>query len=260
MRKICITGFLFLTCLSMSVDVVSAQGILNRIKNKMEDKVVDEIFKEKKADENPSSETYGSDSPSDRSGSRNTRGGGLVVTPPNVNENIDAANNAFKARKYSDSRYALRQAILGIEMEIGKGVLESLPESVNDLKKDSQSDRVTSSGIGFVGMTIERVYLKGDQELKLMIANNSAMLSAISMYMSTGTYGASSDQKFKQIQFQGHRGVIEFDEYSGYKLSVPFGQSSLIVLEGVNFESEQQVMAAAERFDIEKIKKQLGEQ
>jgi hypothetical protein len=260
MRKNYITGILIFMCLSMTFGTVNAQGILNKIKNKMEDKVVDEVFKEKKADESNPGAPSGSESPSDRSGTRNTRGGGLVVTPPNVNENIDAASSAFKTRKYSDSRYAIRQAILGIEMEIGKGVLESLPESVNGLNKNGQSDRVTSSGIGFVGMTIERVYAKGDQELKLMIANNSAMLSAVSMYMSTGMYGTSTDQNYKQTQFQGHRGVIEFDEYSGYKLSVPFGQSSLFILEGVNFENEQQIMAAAEKFDITKIKKQLGEQ
>jgi hypothetical protein len=252
-------GFVFFLSLFISIGA-SAQGILNRIKNKMEDKVVDEIFKEKKTEDQSSNEPYGTGNPSDRSGSRNTRGGGLVVTPPNVNENIDAASSAFKAKKYSDSRYAIRQAILGVEMEIGKDVLGSLPESVNGLDKDGQADRVTSTGIGFVGMTIERLYVKGDQELRVLIANNSAMMSAISMYMASGAYGTTSDQKYKQTQFKGHRAVLEYDEYSGYKLNVPFGQSSLFVLEGVNFETEQQIMAAADKFDIDKIKKQLGEQ
>jgi hypothetical protein len=43
-------------------------------------------------------------------------------------------------------------------------------------------------------------------------------------------------------------------------LSVPLGQSSLIVWEAVNFATEQEVMAAANTFDIEGIKKMLGEQ
>jgi hypothetical protein len=41
---------------------------------------------------------------------------------------------------------------------------------------------------------------------------------------------------------------------------VPFGQSSIFVAEAVNFENEQEIMDAANEFDIEKIKKEFGEQ
>ena len=54
--------------------------------------------------------------------------------------------------------------------------------------------------------------------------------------------------------------MIEYNEGSGYKLSVPVGQSSLIVWEAINFASEQEVMNAANAFDIDGIKKMLGEQ
>ena len=35
-----------------------------------------------------------------------------------------------------------------------------------------------------------------------------------------------------------NRAIIEYDDNTGYKLSVPLGQTSLIVFEGVNFSSE----------------------
>jgi len=239
-----------------------SQGFIRKLKEKVEDKAIDKIFGEedKQSQSSPSDNpVYGNSDPGS-SGARNTRGEGLTTTPPDVNKNIETARASFDAKNYSEAKYAIRQAILGVEMEIGQKVLASLPESVGGLDKDPKSDRVSSSGIGFVGMSIERVYVKGDQELRMMIANNSAMLSAINMYMAAGGYGASTDQNHKPVTLQGNRGVLEYDEYSGYKLSVPIGQSSLIVLEGINFQNEGEIMAAAEKFDVNGIKKQLGEQ
>jgi hypothetical protein len=62
------------------------------------------------------------------------------------------------------------------------------------------------------------------------------------------------------VQVKGYRAIIEYNEGSGYKLSVPLGQSSLIVWEGINYASEQEMMGAANTFDIDSIKKMLGEQ
>lgn len=259
MKKMMIVALLATAFLMPSPDAYS-QAFLRKLKDKVEDKAVDKIFgEEDNASQPENNPEYNSSDPGS-SGARNTRGEGLVTTPPDVNQNIDAANTSFKAKKYSEAKFALRQAMLGVEMEIGKNVLASLPESVEGLTKDPQSDRVTSTGIGFVGMTIERTYQKGDQELKMMIANNSAMMSAINMYMASGAYGTTTDQNHKPTTLQGHRGVLEYDEYSGYKLSVPIGQSSLFVLEGVNFQNEQQIMAAADKFNVDDIKKQLGVQ
>ena len=140
-------------------------------------------------------------------------------------------------------------------------MLESLPVSVNDLSKRDEADRVTSSGINFAGLMIEREYAKGDQELRVTIANNSAWLSAVNLYLSSGGYATTDEQQdYKKVTFQGYQGIIEYDEGSGYKLSVPFGQSSIFVLNGINFDNEQQMMNAAGKFSIESIKKQLGEQ
>lgn len=237
-----------------------SQGFIRKLKDKAENKAIDKIFgQEDETSEPSSSPSYDSSDPGS-SGSRNTRGEGLVTTPPDVTKNIGVAESSFGSKNYSEAKFALKQAILGVEMEIGKSVLTALPESVEGLSKDPQSDRVTSTGIGFVGMTIERTYTKGDQELKMVIANNSAMMSAINMYMSAGAYGSDADQNRKSVTLQGNRGILEYDEYSGYKLSVPIGQSSLIAFEGINFQNEQQIMAAAEKFNLDGIMKQLGEQ
>jgi hypothetical protein len=54
--------------------------------------------------------------------------------------------------------------------------------------------------------------------------------------------------------------VIEFDKDSGYTLSVPVGQTTLVVLKGINFATEPEFMAAAGEVNINLIKQKLGEQ
>jgi hypothetical protein len=151
--------------------------------------------------------------------------------------------------------------MLGVEMEIGNKILKSLPETVNSLKKQDEADKVTSTGWGWVGLTIERQYLKDDKELRTTIANNAAWMSAINVYLANGGYAqqTNGEQNWKQIKVKGYRAIIEYSDDSGYKLSVPIGQSSLVVWEGINFASEQEMVTAANAFDLDGIKKTLGE-
>jgi len=144
-------------------------------------------------------------------------------------------------------------------MEIGQNILDDLPTSVKGLSMVPEEDQVASMSIGFVGLTIERVYREGDQQFKVTLGNNAALLSAVNMYMSSAVYASNEEPDHKQVKFKGYTGILEYDEYSGYKLSVPFGQSSIFVAGGINFESEQEIMAAANEFDLENIKQELGE-
>ena len=243
-----------------------AQGVIGRLKQKANqeaDRVIDKKINEKIGGNQPANTPSAPGQPGNLPGGgsnpSNTTGGGLVVTPPDVRENIADAENAYKSARYSDARYALKQAILGVEMEIGNKVLQSLPASVSGLSKQADADQVTSTGYGWVGLTIHREYASGDKQLKVTIANNSAWMSAVNMYLSNGNYTTTGEQNWKQTKVKGYRGVIEYHESSGYKISVPIGQSSLIVWEGINFASEQDMMNAATSFDIDGIKNKLGE-
>jgi hypothetical protein len=191
------------------------------------------------------------------------QGGGLVTAPPDVKVNLSDAESAYKAGKYGESRYSLQQAMLGVELEIGNKILTSLPESISGLNKEASSDQVTSTGFGWAGLTIQRKYSNNNsKDLQVTIANNAAWMSAINMYMNAGGYAQQTggQQNWKQVKVKGNRAIIEFSQGSGYKLSVPIGQSSLIVYEAVNFTNENDVLTAANAIDIDGIKKMLGEQ
>ncbi len=264
-------NFISLCCavllLTLVFNTAYPQGLLNRLKKKTGQKIF------KKADEAIDDAIFGKDKndpynsghtsqPGNNSGTNtaNTKGGGLIIEPPDVLKNIDEAEQAFGVKNYGSAKYATRQAMLGIEMEIGHNILETLPKSVDGLNVVAEKDQVTSMSYGFVGLMMQRVYKGGDKELRVNIGNNSVWLNAANMMLAGGAYSTTSnDQNYKQTTFKGYRSVLQYDSHSGYTLSVPFGQSSIFVLNGINYESEEKIMSAAQYFDIEPIKKELGE-
>jgi hypothetical protein len=250
-----------------------SQGMLGKLKQKAADaaeKALEKKSTGQSTDDNSGngnqSQDNGSGNNSDsNAGNRPTNkgGGGLVSTPPDVNQNLTDAETAYKSKSYGEARYAVQQAMLGVELEIGKLVLKSLPESVSGLKKDETRDQVTSTGYGWAGLTILREYTDSNNEkmYRATIANNSAWMSAVNMYMANGGYAQQTNgqQNWKQVKVKNYKAIIEYDESSGYKLSVPLGQTSLIVFEAINYATEKEVMDSANLFDIDGIKKTLGE-
>ncbi len=271
-------ALLLTASLALSISTAQAQ-VLNKLKNKGDQKAgeaIDKLFngKDKKktdpstgqggADGTTGSGTSGNGSTSGGSNNpSNKSGGGLSSAPPDVKQNLTDAETSYKAASYGEARYALQQAMLGVELEIGNQILKSLPETINGLNKVEEEDQVTSTGAGWAGLTILRKYDDDkEKQLTVTIANNAMWMSTVNMYFSSGGYAQTNggEQKWKQTKVKGNRAIIEYDEGSGYKLSVPIGQSSLIVYEGVNFATEPEMIKAAEALDIDGIKKMLGEQ
>ncbi len=249
---------------------VHSQSLLKRIQKQAEDKALkktdealdDALFGNGKNESNPNSGTNsgGNTGDSGYTGTANTTGGGLISEPPDVLANINDASQAFNVKNYGTSRHALRQAMVGIEMEMGQNILNNLPKNVDGLSANPDLDKVTSVSFGFVGLTMQRVYQGGNKELKVSLGNNSGLLSAANMMLTSSAYATSSnDQNYKQVTFKGYRSVLQYDDGSGYTLSVPFGQSSIMVVNGRNYDNEKSLMQAAEVFDIESIKAELGE-
>lgn len=251
-------GFMLFFIGLLSPQAQSQGSLLRKIQNKAEDKAVQKIFKEgdKPKEENapPVNEE------TETAGPTNTKGAALKNAGPDVNESISEAEKAVNGKEYGDAREATRKALFGVELEIGKQVLKDLPEEAHKLPKIEAEDVVTSTGSGFVGMVIKRIYRKGDQQLGVTISNDAIMFAGINMYWNSGAYSTEQDPNKKEVKYKDYKALLVFDESSGYSLNVPFGQTSLMVFEGINFENEQEIMDAAIEFDIEKIKKQLGEQ
>jgi len=182
------------------------------------------------------------------------------LEPPDVNQNIDQAIVAFNAKNYGDTRFSIRQAIVGIEMQLGFEVLKEFPDTMNGLLYDPEEDEVISSGLGFVGLLISRDYTDGTNLIEARIANNTAMISSTNYYLSNPTFVSSSDENYKVVRVNGQRALLEYVYDEQYKLSLPFGQSSILYLHCFSCNSEEDIVSAMEAVDVEKIKNILGEQ
>jgi predicted regulator of Ras-like GTPase activity (Roadblock/LC7/MglB family) len=73
------------------------------------------------------------------------------------------------------------------------------------------------------------------------------------------TQQENNEQKMKNIMVKGNKGVISYDANKGYTVVVMLTQGSALTWEGVNYASEQEMLDAVNKFDIDKIKDLLGE-
>ena len=263
--------FLYLICLAVALTATNAaysQGFLKKIKDKV-NKTVDKAAGtevEKKTGIPSGQETANNNNNSNSSSSgkpSNKGGGGLSNTqPPDVKVQMAEAETAHGAKNYSDARYSLQQALMGVEIQLGRQILKSLPATIVALPADTLQDKVMSTQWGWSNLSIQRAYKKGDKQLTITIGNAGIYAGMASMYFANASMmEASGDkQNFKQVRVKGNKAIIQYEDSKGYTLIVSLGQTSMIVWECINFANKQEVMTAANGVDIDGIKKMLGEQ
>ncbi len=255
---------LYVLCFLITVTITnnaSAQGFLKKLKDKV-NKTVDNAV-DKKTGVTPAGDSGNGNSVSSGKPA-NKGGGGLSNTaPPDVKAQMADAESAHAAKKYSDARYSLQQALMGVEIQLGHQILKSLPATVDALNVDTLQDVVMSTQWGWNNLSIQRVWKKSDKQLTITVGNAGIYAGLAALYFTNaGMVESSSNakQNFKQVRVKGNKAIIQYEDSKGYTLIVSLGQSSMIVWECINFANEQEVMNTANTFDIDGIKKMLGEQ
>lgn len=262
--------FLYLFCLVASCTVANStfsQGFLKKIKDKV-NKTVDKAVGnevEKKTGIPSETETNNNTNNSNYPGKPSNKGGGGLsnTEPPDVKVQMTEAETAHGAKNYSEARYSLQQALMGVEIQLGRQILKSLPKVVVALTADTAQDKVMSTQWGWSNLSIQRAYKNGaDKQMTITIGNAGMYAGLATMYFANASMiEANNDkQNFKQVKVKGNKAIIQYEDSKGYTLMVSLGQTSLIVWECINFANEQEVMTAANSFDIDEIKKLLGEQ
>lgn len=238
----------------------SPQSLFKKLKDKV-NKTVDNAV-DKKTGVSSTGESGNSNSGSNGKPS-NKGGGGLSnTTPPDVKAQMAEAETAHAAKNYSDARYSLQQALMGVELQLGRQILKSLPATADALPVDTLQDVVMSTQWGWSNLNIQRVWKKADKQLTITIGNAGIYAGLAAMYFANaGMIEANNaKQNIKQVRVKGNKAIIQYENSRGYTLIVSLGQTSMIVWECINFANEQEVMTTANAFDIDGIKKMLGEQ
>lgn len=257
-------------CLMVAIIVCNtsySQGFLKKIKEKVNQTVNKAAGNEvdKKTGIPPEEQTNNSNSNSSSSGKPSNKGGGGLsnTEPPDVKVQMSEAETAHNAKNYSDARYSLQQALMGVEIQLGRQILKSLPQTVVSLASDTLQDKVMSTQWGWSNLSIQRVYKNGaDKQLTITIGNAGMYAGLANMYFANASMmeANGNKQNFKQVRVKGNKAIIQYEDSKGYTLIVSLGQTSMIVWECINFSNEQEVMTTANSFDIDGIKKMLGEQ
>lgn len=264
---------LITTCFFLALPHTEAQ-LLKKLKEKAEkvagqiDKSVnDAINGNDNNNSNANNNKPGSDNPAGNSGGgkvTNKGGAGLKNSaPPDVMAQISDAEKAHQENNFNEARYSLQQALVGVEIQLGREILKSLPQKANGMDKDTLQNVVMSNQWGWNNLTIQTVYNQApEKQMTLTIGNNSFYSGWVNLYFSnTGFVQANEkDQNVKQTRLKSYKAVIQYDDSKGYTLVVPLGQTSMIVWECVNFKDEDDVMKTAGEFNIDGIKKMMGEQ
>ena len=254
----------------------SSQGLLKRMgqkvgreADKMLDKSLDKGNKSGNTDTNPNTNNPGVNTQQTEAypGGANygvqtqtSSTGRKKMTPPDVKKSIADAETAFKSKSYDDTRFNIQQALIGIELEVGYQILDSMPKNIDGLDYKAEDDQVMSSGSGFAGFHVERSYYKSDKSMDVNILNNAAMISGINMVLTNPTYMNSSNNNQKAVKVGSYRAVLSAEENGSFSLSVPLGQSSLISMSFQEYKDENEVLQSAQKINIESIKTMLGEQ
>ena len=242
-----------LMVISMAVPTSSSAQIFQRLKKKATEMILGEDEKEQSAPETSSSTKY----------SNGKKVKGKKLSPPDVQTLLSNASTSLDAKNYSALRYEIKQAMLGVELEIGYQILESMPKSIDNEKimYIENADEVISTGAGFIGLAIGRQYEDDVRNINARIVNNSAMLTFYNGFLTGSTYHSSSNEvEHKAVTIQGMKGAIHFNGDNKYELGVPLGQSSIFLLDCYNCTDENVLMSIANQFNLLDFKVKLGEQ
>src|SRR4051812_29896395 len=214
MKKLiaCLSAVVAFSCLAPQAQA----QLLKKLKDKVNEKVNGIAGgSNSSSSTNTNGNTSGSaTSNSSSSGPVNRTGAGLTNTaPPDVLSNISKAETAGKDTNYSQVRYALQQAIMGVEIQLGRQIIHSLPNTVDGLTKDTTKNVVSSTQFGWSNMIIQTVYSDGkDKQMTVMIGNIPMYASLVGMYFSNAYVQnnmTKENPNIKQVQVKGEKSIIQ---------------------------------------------------
>lgn len=231
------------------------KGALNKVKKEALERVVGgESNDQPQQQGTMAEEPEQSGRPSQKSGGSK----GLEKSTKDVAISLNEASDAFSKDNYKKTRFSLTEALGNLDLMIGDKILKSFPTQVEGLAADEENDQVASSSSNWAGLTIKREYKKDDEWLSFSVLNSSLAALANSA-VNAGMYTYSNQPDQKTIEIAGNQAVINFDESTGYKITISMGQQTVIIIEGVNIPTEGDITKMANDFDYAFIKKMLGE-
>lgn len=148
-----------------------------------------------------------------------------------VQARLNEAQSAYNAGNFENARFALQEALNGINQAIGKEILGLLPASLGSMNKVDGSDNVTGASLGFAGLYVNRAYAGGtDKTASIEIVSDSPLMAGINTILTLPAF-MNSDPNQKRINVKGYKALMnKSTDDAGivsYDIQMPFGNSLL---------------------------------
>lgn len=159
----------------------------------------------------------------------------FAANAQDFNANVQTARSSYSAGNLENSRFAMQQMLLELDIISGKETLKILPETLGGLTAKVSDDAV-NAGSGFAGAVIHREYQGGDKTAELEIISNSPLVSSINAILALPFMGAGSNGDRSIVKIDGYKALIQKDsEVKGaYTVQIPLS-STLITLRTENY-------------------------
>lgn len=174
-----------------------------------------------------------------------------------VNAKLKEAQSAYSSGRLEETRFALQEALNGINTLIGKEILGLVPSSMANMKKTEGGDQITGESLGYAGLHVKRSYEGTGSNASVEIVSDSPLLAGVNTILALPVLVAS-DPSQKRIRVGSYRALmnINTDEAGNvsYEVLVPFG-SSLLTLKCSGIADEAEVTGMANTLPMDKIAK-----
>ena len=169
---------------------------------------------------------------------------------------LDEAAGAYKNGNLEDARFALQQALNGINQAIGRDILEMLPQQLGDMNAVAESDNVTGLNTGFAGLFVSRHYKGEVNHAEVEIMSDSPFLASINMLLSMPVFLAS-DPNQKRIKIDGQKALLtktpaQEEQLVNYDVQLVFG-NTLFTFTVTGIEDENQVTDMLDKIPVRGI-------
>jgi hypothetical protein len=172
-------------------------------------------------------------------------------------KNLTTARSSYSAGRLEDTRFALEQMLVDLDIVIGKEIIKLLPTKVASLNYNAKEDNVTGGSGTVTGLFVERRYGAETKTATINVFNNSPLMSSINTILSMPLIGGMMrDENQKVIKIQGYKSLLNkiVDSDTGktnYELQVPMNNTLLTVK--MDDTSEQEIAAVANGLQLSKI-------
>ncbi len=182
---------------------------------------------------------------------------GIQVKAQDVQEKLNEAQASYSSGDLENARFALQQALQGINQAIGKDILALMPDNLGGMEKDVANDNVTGVTAGFAGLFVNRNYKGENKDASIQIMSDSPMITAINAMLSMPAF-MNQDPNQKRIKIENYKALltksVSSDGNVSYNIQMPFG-SSMFTFSCNGIADENEVTGLLKNIPVDKIVK-----